>query len=639
VTYLRIDPTTFASDAAAGFVAAHGSLVRSVPGGVVRATATQPGQVAVVIGGGSGHYPAFAGLVGPGLAHGAALGEVFASPSAQRVFTVARTVATDAGVLLCYGNYAGDVLNFDDAQRRLIADGIPCRTVRVTDDVSSAPPTERERRRGIAGGLAVFRAAAWAAEQGYSLEEVARFAAYANASTRTIGVAFSGCALPGASAPLFSVPVGRMAVGMGIHGEPGIDEVSVPSAREIAEFFVTRLLAERPEHPSATNERTAVILNGLGSVKSEELFVVYTAVARCLEQAGLTVVEPEVGEFATSFDMAGISLTLVWLNAELEQAWVSPACAPAYRKGVPTLVHEGDQSPTPYTAQPRVPALVREAEAHLPELPVSCGERPGLREDGNVPRSRPVSAVSAVGSAVPLSAGFVSPASVLAGRTAAAALEAIRASIDENVDELGRLDHIAGDGDHGIGMQRGAASAAAAAQAAADADCGVKIVLCRAGEAWADAAGGASGALWGRGLQAMGEHLGTQHSPTPSDVVAAILAARDAVHTMGRAVVGDKTLVDALVPFTDTLAVQVANGASLVDAWHVATQAATAAAVGTADLSPRVGRACLHTTKSLGTPDPGAISLSLAFAAVSRVLVSAEHRRSGSENLPSTQTR
>jgi D-erythrulose 4-kinase len=246
VSYLLNDPARFADEMIDGFVAAHGSLVRRVEGGVARRSGTPTGQVAVVVGGGSGHYPAFAGLVGQGLAHGAAMGNVFASPSAQQVHAVARAVAADAGVLLSYGNYAGDVLNFDQAQERLVGEGIPCRTVTVTDDISSAAAHERHLRRGVAGDLVVFRAAAWGSEQGRDLDGVWELADRANQRTRTLGVAFSGCTLPGAHEPLFTVPPGRMAVGMGIHGEPGVDEVAMPTADELARLLVGRLLADAP---------------------------------------------------------------------------------------------------------------------------------------------------------------------------------------------------------------------------------------------------------------------------------------------------------------------------------------------------------------------------------------------------------
>ena len=288
MTRLFNDPVEFADEMIDGFVAANKNHVRRVSGGVVRSTRTPEGTVALVVGGGSGHYPAFGGIVGSGLAHGAAMGNLFASPSAQQVESVATAANRGGGVLLSYGNYAGDVLHFTQAQEKLNAAGITTRSVAVTDDISSAPINEKHKRRGIAGDLTVFKSAAAAAEAGYSLDEVVRVAELANERTRSFGVAFSGCTLPGADAPLFSVPEGRMAVGMGIHGEPGIDETDVPTADELAERFVTAVLGELPDGvDSADGQRVGLILNGLGSVKYEELFVVYRRVAQLLEAAGI----------------------------------------------------------------------------------------------------------------------------------------------------------------------------------------------------------------------------------------------------------------------------------------------------------------------------------------------------------------
>jgi dihydroxyacetone kinase len=246
MTHLFNDPAAFADEVLDGFVAAHPQLVRRVPGGVIRAAAPQPGEVAVVVAGGAGHYPAFAGLVGPGLAHGAAVGNIFASPSARQICSVASAVSAGAGVLLCYGNYAGDVLHCGEAAALLNKNGVPTKTLAVTDDIASASPEEVDKRRGIAGDLAVFKAAAAAAEAGLSLDEVHSVASRANDRTRSFGVAFSGCTLPGADGPLFTVTPGRMAVGLGIHGEPGVGEVAVPTADALAVMLVSRLLDDLP---------------------------------------------------------------------------------------------------------------------------------------------------------------------------------------------------------------------------------------------------------------------------------------------------------------------------------------------------------------------------------------------------------
>ena len=282
MSFISNDPARFSEQATAGFVAAHADLVRAVPGGVARRTATPAGQPAVVIGGGSGHYPAFGGLVGPGLAHGAAVGNVFASPSGQQVYDVAKAVENGGGVLLTCGNYAGDVLNFNQAKERLIAEGIRAETLFVTDDISSAKPEEAAKRRGIAGGLAVYKIAAAAAEAGHDLDRVVALANRVNDNIRTLGVAFSGCTLPGAHEPLFTVPEGRMGVGVGIHGEPGIDETDLPSSADLATMLWDAVIAERP---AGSGDRAVIFVNGLGAVKNEELFIFYNDVRALAERS------------------------------------------------------------------------------------------------------------------------------------------------------------------------------------------------------------------------------------------------------------------------------------------------------------------------------------------------------------------
>jgi dihydroxyacetone kinase len=571
MTRLYNDPLDFADEMIDGFVAANNRQVRRVTGGVVRSTRTPEGNVAVVIGGGSGHYPAFGGIVGQGLAHGAAMGNLFASPSAQQVESVATAAQRGGGVLLSYGNYAGDVLHFTQAEEKLNAAGIPTRSVAVTDDIASAPIAEKHKRRGIAGDLTVFKSAAAAAESGYSLDEVVRVAALANERTRSFGVAFTGCTLPGSETPLFTVPEGRMAVGMGIHGEPGIDETDVPTADELAELFVTSLLAELPEGvESASGQRVGLILNGLGSVKYEELFVVYRRISALLVDAGVEIIDPEVGELVTSFDMAGASLTLFWLDDELETFWKAAADTPAYRKGS-------------IAAAEQLAASEIEAEQAVVIPDASVESR-------------------------------------AAAKVAYLAVEAIATVIDENVDELGRIDAVAGDGDHGIGMQRGARAAYAAALVALDAGAGAKTLLDVAGDAWANKAGGTSGALWGVALSAVGAELGDTMQPHAANVAAGAQAATDAIMSFGKAEVGDKTMVDALVPFSETLRREVAAGVELAAAWKTAADATTAAAAATADLLPRMGRARPHAEKSLGTPDAGAYSFGLIVQSIATVL-------------------
>ncbi len=570
MTRLYDDPARFAEDLLEGFLDAHGERVVGVPGGVVRAAETPAGKVAVVVGGGSGHYPAFCGVVGPGFADGAVVGNIFTSPSTQDAYTVGKAAASDAGLLFSTGNYAGDVMNFTLAQQRLIAEGVDTRVVFVTDDIASAPIEEIERRRGIAGDFVVFKVAGAAADEGYVLDEVERVARHANERTRTLGVAFAGCTMPGADHPLFEVPAGQMGVGLGIHGEPGVSEAPLPSAAELATRLVEGVLAEAPRENAY---RVGVILNGLGTTKYEELFVVWRTVARLLRAAGYTVVDPEVGELVTSLDMSGCSLTVVHLDDELERLWRAPADTPAYRKG----------SPAP-AAGPR--RMVDEA-------------RPETVEP----------------------AAVATEASRRAAEVVVAALQAMQVVIVEAEDELGRIDAVAGDGDHGRGMVKGIAAATEAASRSAGEGHGAAGVLGAAGEAWATRAGGTSGVLWGAALHAVGDRLGDRADRVAaSDVAEAVAAGLVALQTLGKAELGDKTMLDALIPFVEALRQQISAGAGLTAAWTAAAEISDGAARATADLRPRIGRARPLAERSVGTPDAGAVSMALCLRAVGQVL-------------------
>ncbi|QFH70620.1 dihydroxyacetone kinase family protein [Atlantibacter subterranea] len=566
MTWLFNNPSEFAKEMVAGFVSANAEIVRQVPGGVIRNTQSQPGTVAIVIGGGSGHYPAFAGLVGQGLAHGAAMGNLFASPSAQQICSVAKAANNGAGVLLAFGNYAGDVLHFGLARERLIAEGIPCELIAVTDDITSAAPNEIEKRRGVAGDLVVFKAAAAAAEQGASLQEVLAVAKRANDRTRTIGVAFSGCTLPGAEHPLFTVPEGQMGFGMGIHGEPGIREMAVPGASELAEMLVEQLLNDLPPGVSVKGARVGAILNGLGSVKYEELFVVWHGVQQRLIEQGIVLADVQVGEFVTSFDMAGLSLTLAWFTDELEALWLAPAYSPAFKRG------------SVLTAQP---LETRDS---------------GECQQDTVPDASDASRDAAV--------------------RVVAMVDALAEVVIQNVEELGRIDAIAGDGDHGIGMERGVRAARDSAHRCLALGAGAGTVLQQAADAWADQAGGTSGAIWGVILNTIGTGIGNQQRPDAQVVAQAVNDAAHGVMHFGKAKPGDKTLVDVLLPFSEALLEDVNKGLPLAQAWNNAARHAGQCAEQTAQLLPKMGRARPLAERSLGTPDAGAVSLAMIVTAV-----------------------
>ena len=569
MTKLFNDPATFTEDMLVGFLDANSTYVARVHGGVVRAHKTAPGKVAVVIGGGSGHYPAFCGTVGPGFADGAVVGNIFTSPSAEEAASVARAAHGDAGVLLTTGNYAGDVMNFGLAVTQLRTEGIDVHYVAVTDDVASAPQGEETKRRGIAGDFTVFKCASAAAEDGLDLAGVVRVAEAANAATRTLGVAFDGCTLPGADRPLFTVPEGHMGVGLGIHGEPGIADEAMPTAAGLATTLVDGVLADRKD---ASSRRIAVILNGLGRTKYEELFVVWGEVARLLRARGYTIVEPEVGELITSLDMAGCSLTVMWLDDELEKYWKAPADTPAYKKGAAAGAPQSGE---------RRSAADTDAATATPQL-AELSDEQGRR----------------------------------GGRVIARAIDAMAEMLADAEEELGRIDAVAGDGDHGRGMVKGSSAARDAAANAVEEGGGQGSVLTAAGKEWAAKAGGTSGVLWGAMLSALGARLGDTGKPDSTTITAGMRDGYDALIRLGGAAPGDKTMLDALLPFVEELERRVADGESWQQAWRAAADVATEAARATADLRPKIGRARPLAERSVGTPDAGATSLAMCARTV-----------------------
>jgi dihydroxyacetone kinase len=562
------DSARFMEDMLEGFCSLHRSYVVPVDGGVVRVSGGFPGKVAVVVGGGSGHYPAFCGLVGPGFADGAIVGNIFTSPSAQDAIRVSAAASNGGGVILTAGNYTGDVLHFEEAAAQLTKNDIETRTIFITDDIASAPRGEEDNRRGIAGGFIVFKMMSAAAEAGLSLDEVLYVGRHANASTRTMGVAFSGCTLPGQSDPLFTVAPGKMGVGLGIHGEPGVSEDVVPAARELAEMLVSKVVDDLP---FKRGSRVGVVLNGLGATKYEELFVLWRHVGPLLEGLELEIVHPEVGEIVTSLDMAGLSLSLVLLDDELEAFWTAGADTPAYKKGAP--VSSGAHS------QRTIPTFDFADATGIPE---------------------------------------VSEESKLQAKRIVDMLGAMQEVLKAWEEELGRIDAVAGDGDHGRGMVKGVAAAADAAVDAVKHGAGVEHALKVAGEAWASKAGGTSGALYGAALRSVGESIGDRPEGIPDRaVLEAISAGFDAIQTLGKASVGDKTMLDSLGPFVTSLERHLDQNYDFGRAWELAARDATVAAEKTASLSPKIGRARPLARRSVGTPDAGATSMALLLTALS----------------------
>ncbi|TAN01024.1 MAG: dihydroxyacetone kinase subunit DhaK, partial [Rhizobiaceae bacterium] len=311
-----------------GLVAAHPQYYRRVgEGGRVIARAATPAskKVGIVSGGGSGHLPVFTGYVGTGLLDACAIGEVFASPSVDQMADAIRAADTGAGVLRLYGNYGGDIMNFDMAGDMAEMEDIRTTTVILADDVASAPPAEAAKRRGVAGMVYAFKIAGAAAEAGDDLEAVTRTAQEAADACRTVGVALSPCVVPQAGKATFEIGDHEMEIGMGIHGEPGVRRGALKNADDIAGEMLDIILKDRPIEKG---DRVSPLVNSLGATPPEELYILYRILKRRIEAAGGTIVMPLVGRYATSMEMAGVSFTLCWLDDRLERLLKAPAdCA------------------------------------------------------------------------------------------------------------------------------------------------------------------------------------------------------------------------------------------------------------------------------------------------------------------------
>ena len=321
------DPDNAVDEMVDGILAAHPGLRRldSHKRAVVRADAPVPGKVGILIGGGSGHEPTFIGYVGKGLADAVAVGNVFASPPPDPIYEATKAIHGGAGVVYMYGNYAGDVMNFDMAAEMCLMDDIRVETVLVTDDVASAPPDRRADRRGVAGDVFVFKVAAAAADQGYDLDAVVAVANKANDACLTMGVALEPCSLPQTGQPSFELGPDEMEIGLGIHGEPGVRRGPLQPADQVIDDMLDMILAERP---LGASNRVAVLVNGLGSTTLMEQYIAFRRVRRRLDDLGTTIHRTMVGSYVTSLEMGGISVTLLDLDDELARLVDHPAdCA------------------------------------------------------------------------------------------------------------------------------------------------------------------------------------------------------------------------------------------------------------------------------------------------------------------------
>ena len=548
------DPQSFVDETIDGILLAYPDQLRAADAdrrAIVRADAGTSGRVGIVTGGGSGHLPLFLGYVGRGLASGVAVGNVFSSPSPEQIH--AATLASDdgAGVLYLYGNYGGDVYTFDLAADLSAADGVRTTTVVGTDDILSAPPEKAATRRGVAGLFFAYKTAGASAERGDDLDTVTEIAQRTVDRTRTMGVGLSPTILPAAGEPTFTLDEGEMEIGIGIHGEPGHHRGPLETADQITDRFMDELVKELP---LTHGEKVAVLVNGLGSTPLEELYLIYRRVHQTLTERGAEIAHAFVGEYATSLEMAGASVSICHLDDELSELITQPADSPFFSHGSPT----GSAAPraassTPATATVQAPKAQREIETV---------ESPGpLRET----------------------------------------LLAVATKLPAHNDELRELDAALGDGDLGITVTSGAEAVQEALQALPG-NASSREVLRAAGTAFASANPSTFAALLGGATLAAASAADSEEV----DPLALVTAIQERVAQRGGADVGDKTVLDAI----DAIRVSLTESASAspADRAAAARDAVDAAVTEYADKHSMRGRAAWVGERSVGRKDPGQVA-------------------------------
>jgi dihydroxyacetone kinase len=557
------DPDALIENLIEGMVSAHPQYlcVQGETGrAIVARNGPRDGKVGIVVGGGSGHEPAFAGYVGRGLADAAPLGNIFASPSPSQIMDAGFAADGGAGVLFLYGNYTGDVMNFGMAEEGLAEHGITARSFVVTDDIASAPSDRMGERRGIAGDFFVFKVAGAAADLGLSLEAVEEAARMANAATRTMGVALSACTMPQTGMTNFELPAGEMEIGMGIHGEPGVERGPAGSADEVADKLLAPIVEELDLDPG---DRVAVLVNGLGSTSLLELYILHRRVAQVLEERGVDIHMSWVGEYCTSLDMEGASITVMKLDGDLT-AWLDHPCeTPALRVSQSSA---GESTPK-RAGQARKTQKVRQSI-----------DRARLKTDGDITpvRFRDMMAKS---------------------------LGAIQA----DRERLNALDGAIGDGDHGLTMEIGW-KAVQVVLDTRDASATISELCDEIAEAFLESVGASVGPLYSSGFRSAGRAVSDRLNLDAEALVHWLEGMSSGIQKRGGASIGQKTMVDAWRPAVEAARHRLEQGGTSAGCLAAAADAAALGAASTKDVVSQMGRSKKLGARSKGHADPGAES-------------------------------
>ncbi|MBK0006184.1 MULTISPECIES: dihydroxyacetone kinase subunit DhaK [Priestia] len=566
-----------------GMVLAHPELNLIEKYKVIKKDQINKSKVSIISGGGSGHEPAHAGYVGKGMLDAAVCGDVFASPSQIQIYQAIKETASDKGTLLVIKNYSGDMMNFKNAAYLAEEDGIQVDYVKVDDDIAVQDSLYTVGRRGVAGTVLVHKIAGAAAERGYDLPKVKEAAENAIANVKSIGFGLTSCTVPAKGTPTFKIAEDEMEFGVGIHGEPGICREKIISADELAERMVTALLKEIGIEDG--KGEVAVLINGFGSTPLQELYLLNHSVIRELSRRNVTIARTFVGNYMTAIDMAGASISIMKLDENLKSL-LSEEC------DTPALKIKGE-----------VPAVTYDEIIGTAEAPKVSYEVQTNKEYSVVTENR------------------------LTLNNIIFMVDQMSECIIRNEVPFCELDSHAGDGDFGMSVAKGFKQLKAEWHEILENkshDIGNFLEACSI--VIMEYCGGASGPIWGSAFRAAGKNTESKTELTLTEFAEMVQASVKGIQATGErsfgrgAVVGDKTLIDALVPYADTLTSSAVEGESLKDALVKAAEAAVEGAKSTEQIVARMGRAGTVGERSLGYPDAGAHGLGVIFTEVAQVM-------------------
>ncbi len=596
-------PETFVYDMCHGLAKAHPELEFVEKFKIVKKKEINPDKVSLISGGGSGHEPAHAGFVGKGMLDCAVCGDVFASPSQIQVYNAIKECATDKGVLLIIKNYSGDCMNFNNAaDLAREEDGIKVDAVYVNDDIAVKDSLYTVGRRGVAGTVFVHKIAGAAAEQGKSLEEVKAIANKVIANVRSFGFALSSCTPPAKGTPIFDIGDDEIEFGVGIHGEPGRKTEKLQTADDLAKRIVKDLIEDLG---LKKGEDVALLVNGFGATPLSELYLFNNSVSNALEKENIGIYKTLVGNYMTSLDMAGASVTVLRLDDDFKALLSYPVSTPALTWGAAmseqaayaveamnAIAKALGVTPAAETAHKEAKAAAKTAKAAKKEAVYEVKGKPEVTETINT-------------------AAFV------------AIVDKMADIIIENEVPFCDADKM-GDGDFGMSIAKGFRQLKKEWATRDKADIGTFLGSCS--EIIMEYCGGASGPIWGSAFRYAGKAAAGKDVITLADLADIFQAANKGVYETGKksfgrgAVVGDKTLVDALKPCADALEKAAKDGKKLREGLALGAEAAVKGAESTKTVVAKLGRAGTVGEKSIGYPDAGAYGLGVIFTELSKFI-------------------